>query len=123
MPSTPPGSHPVLELPGPELDLPRRQIDQPPLLHAIRRPVRQTPLFLGLGFDDTFDLAPPILLRPVRNKVDEFRLVGHGTLLATRAGERGVCASVLNDPLPKPVEIDACSALLFTRQTTATPSR
>src|ERR1043166_6326454 len=89
--SMPPGSHPVLELPGPELDLPRRQIDQPPLLHAIRRPVREAPLFLGLGFGDTFDLTPPILLRPGRNEIDEFRLVGHGTLLAT-PGASAECA-------------------------------
>src|SRR5579871_2664421 len=79
------GLNPVLVLPGLQLHLPRGQIDQPPLLHAIRRPVAEALLFhFRLGGDSALDHAPIILARPVGNEINEFRLVGHGTLLATR---------------------------------------
>src|SRR6202000_6383 len=70
-------SVPVLEFPG--LEFPRREVFQPPLDPAIRRPVAQAGFFLGFGRrDHARHDAAPALPRRLADHVDEFGLVGHG---------------------------------------------
>src|SRR4030088_2227453 len=77
-----PPSIPVLELPG--FELPRRQRLDPPLPPAVRRPVAETRGFLDLGLDDARHDPAPVLARRLADQIDEFRLIGHGPLLAKR---------------------------------------
>ena len=65
-------SDPVFELPGMQLDLPRGQLLQPPLLQMIRRPVAEPLLFLTRGFDDgALGRASPVLARRIRDQINE----------------------------------------------------
>ena len=74
-------SDPILEFPGLQFDLPRRQIDQPPLLHPLWWPVGKALLFLDVGFaGDAFNRAAVVLPRCIRNQVDKLRLVGHASI-------------------------------------------
>jgi hypothetical protein len=77
--------HPVLELPGLERQFPRRQVFQPPLLEAARRPVAEAPFFPGRGFDDARHDAAAFLLRRLGDDVDEIGLVGHDSLPSRNA--------------------------------------
>src|SRR5438477_9895592 len=76
-------SVPVLEAPGLQRQLPRRQVFQSPLREAGGRPVAEAPLFLLDRFLDqdrrggALIAAAPFLPRRVRDEVDIFRLLGH----------------------------------------------
>src|SRR5450755_920467 len=71
---------PILEFPG--FELPRCQRLDAPLFAAVRRPVTETRPFLDLGLDDARRIAALMLPRRLADDIDEFRLVGHGPLLA-----------------------------------------
>src|ERR1035437_5689155 len=71
---------PTLEFPGSEL--PWRQRLDAPLFPPVRRPVAETRSFLDVGLDDgARDDPAPGLARRRGDHVDEFRLIGHGSLL------------------------------------------
>src|SRR5260370_42409027 len=72
-------SIPILEFPG--LELPRRQRLQPPLHPAARRPGTETRPFLDLWLFDMLRDPAPRLVRRLAYQIDEFRLVGHASLL------------------------------------------
>src|ERR1700723_3119834 len=102
-----PRSAPVLEFPGSEL--PRRQRLQAPLFPPIRRPVTEARSFLDHScFDDAGRVATPRLARRLADHIDEFRLVGHGPLLAPRlAFVTSACSRYLKDFFPKRLDVEA----------------
>src|SRR6202165_6308996 len=71
---------PIPEFPG--FELPRRERFHAPLLPAVRRPVTEARGFLDLRLDDARRDAAPGLPRRLADHIDEFRLIGHGSLLA-----------------------------------------
>src|SRR5205085_3433418 len=74
---------PVHELPGLQLELPRRQRLHPPALEARRRMGHAR--FPGDGAGHRIDVdrhgAAAVLPRCLADQIDEFRFVGHGRLL------------------------------------------
>src|SRR3979490_1677289 len=98
---------PIPELPG--FKLPWRERLQPPLHPSIRRPVTETRSFLDLGLDDAPNDPAPALPRRLADHIDEFRLIGHGSLLAKRLAfvSRPVCSQLLNELLRECLEVEA----------------
>src|SRR6266704_710603 len=83
-------SIPILEFPG--LELPRRQRLQPPLHPAVRRPGTETRPLLDLGLIDMLHVPAPRLVRRLADQIDEFSLVGHGSLLRKASPSPAQCA-------------------------------
>jgi hypothetical protein len=101
---TSPFSTPILELPG--FELPRRQRLYPPLHPPIRRPVTEARSFLDLGLDGVPDHPPPDLAGRLADHIDEFRLIGHCSILAKCLAQADpVCAQHLNDLLRDCLEL------------------
>src|SRR5258708_34211000 len=98
---------PIPELPG--FKLPWGERLQPPLHPSIRRPVTEARPFLDLGIDDAPDDPATALARRLADHIDEFRLVGHGSLLAKRLAfvSRPVCSQLLNELLRECLEVEA----------------
>src|ERR1700682_5375018 len=104
-------STPIPELPG--IELPRRERLQAPLHPSIRRPVTETRRFLDLGLDDAPDDPAPGLACRLADHIDEFRLIGHSSLLAKRLAfvSRPVCSQLLNESLRQWLEVEARNAI------------
>src|ERR1700676_1961473 len=97
---------PILEFPG--FELPRRQRLDAPLLAAVRRPVTETRPFLDLGLGHARRIAAMVLPRRLADDIDEFRLVGHGPLLAKRLDFTlgpTVCSQPINEFLRECLEV------------------
>src|SRR5690242_13296278 len=122
----PEGSYPILELPGFELHLPRRQIDQPPLFHANGRPMAQALLLHRLGIrDDGLDRPAKVLRRLVSDEVDEFRLAGYGSTLLPNRFDRRLRLGRLGRPSPilaRPLLDEIDEFRLVRHRTRSTPS-
>src|SRR6185503_709343 len=73
----------MLDAPG--LQLPWRQVLDPPLLHP-RRAMRQARRFFDLGLNDDRHCAAAVLPRRFADHIDEFWFVGHGWLHAFPQG-------------------------------------
>src|SRR6266404_3992180 len=71
---------PIPELPG--FELPRRERLHPPLRPPSRGPVAETRSLLDLGLHRARHGPAPGLARRRADHIDEFRLIGHGSLLA-----------------------------------------
>jgi len=104
-------SVPVLERPGLHRQLPRRQVLQPPLREACRRPVAQQLPLAGLlrrwsrlRLSEHALIATPVLTRRIGYQVDKVRFVGQGCLPAKRV--EALCARIIKEPLRKPVEVE-----------------
>src|ERR1700722_3164383 len=107
-----PRSAPVLEFPGSEL--PRRQRLDAPLFPPIRRPVTEARFFLDHRCFDASGVASPRLARRLADHIDEFRLVGHGPLLAKRLALMGsACSRYLKDFFPKRLDVEASECPFF----------
>jgi hypothetical protein len=106
-----PSLTPIPEFPG--FELPWGEHLHPPLLPPVRRPVTKTRPFLGLGFDDARHIPAPVLARRLADHIDEFRLVGHGSLSSRNTSPslgRSVCSQQLNDLLREWLEVEGRAA-------------
>src|SRR3954449_3113836 len=96
---------PILELPG--FELPRRERLHPPLLPPSRWPVAEARSLLDLGLHRARHDPAPGLARRRADHINEFRLVGHGLLLARRLASAGLaCSQLLNDLLRQWFEVE-----------------
>src|SRR6185437_12822848 len=88
----------------------------------IRWPMAEPRGFLDLEFDHARGIAATVLMRRLTDHVDEFGLVGHGTLPAKRLAQAALCAQVVNGSLPEFVHVETSQSQRHSRTSTKCPA-